>query len=108
MSQPRDLDDLSVLGRRGELSRREEQELDLALALAPAERFLHEAGRGFDLDSTVLVEDEQLLQRVKERLAQQRTKRPLLARWRFATGVAAGLLLAATAALGVEVTRSFL
>src|SRR5258706_3073239 len=108
MSEIRDLDDLSVLARRSELSREEELELDQALALAPAERFLHEAGRGFDRDSTVLVEDERLIERVKERLASKRSERPLLARWRFASGVAAGLLLAATAALGVELTRSFL
>ncbi len=108
MNEARDVDDLSVLSRRGELTRREEQELDLALALAPGERFLHEAGRGFDLDATVLVEDDQLLERVKRQLESRRSGRPFLARWRFASGVAAGLSLAATAALGVELTRAFL
>jgi hypothetical protein len=108
MTEARDLDDLSVLSRRGELAAREEQELGRLFDEAPTERYLHEAGRGFDLEASVRVEDDELVERIKGRFAEQRPARPVVARWRFALGVAAGLVLAATGALGLELARGFL
>jgi hypothetical protein len=107
MTEARDLDDLSVLSRRGELTTREEHELGRLFDEAPTERYLHEAGRGFDLEASVLVEDDELVERIKGRLAQKRPARPVIARWRFALGVAAGLALAATGALGLELARAW-
>lgn len=108
MNRPVELDDLSVLARRGELSLEQQRELAEALELSPDERFLHEAGRGFDLEASVLVGDEQLLARVTQRLGPKRVQRPVLPRWRFAAGVAAGLVLAATGALAFDLARAWL
>jgi TolA-binding protein len=108
MNRTVELDDLSVLARRGELSTEQQRELADALELSPDERFLHEAGRGFDLEASVLVGDEQLLARVTQRLGPKRVQRPVLPHWRFAAGVAAGLVLAATGALAFDLARAWL
>lgn len=108
MTRAGDVDDLSVLSRRGELSVEEQQRLSKALELSATEQFLHQAGRGFDLEATIMVGDEQLIERVTRRLEPKRVERRLLPRWRFAAGVAAGLVLAAAGALGLELTRAWI
>jgi TolA-binding protein len=66
-------EDLSVLGRRGELQASELRRLDMVLAASPVDRWLHEVGSDFDQISTEASGDAALLGRVVERAATPRS-----------------------------------
>jgi TolA-binding protein len=85
-------EDLVVLARRGPLDDAERRELEAALDADPALRIAHDVGRAFDDVAFVQPGDEALIARAVDRTVGKR--RAVTRRWRVATAVAAGFLLA--------------
>lgn len=92
------VEDLIALSRRGELSKADSRRLEAKLAVSPEDRLLREAARGFDLETSIEVDDAAQIERLVRRF-QKRGKRPVLSRTRR---VALGLV-AATVLVGAMV-----
>jgi hypothetical protein len=91
-------EDLIASARRGPLDDAERRELEAVLATDPTLRLAHDVGRAFDDVAVVRPGDEALIARVADRTLGIETRPTAARRWRIGAAVAAGFLLAASAA----------
>jgi hypothetical protein len=91
-------EDLLAFARRGPLDDAERRELDAVLAADPTLRIAHDVGRAFDDVAVVRPGDEALIARVADRTLGSVARPTAARRWRIGAAVAAGFLLAASAA----------